>query len=77
MMRNMRNFFIDLSVDGRASDIHTGPKSKDGGLNFRMTQNDSGEVKEVLRVYSTAHEDGSLVTTVWVNGQTYCIETKR
>ena len=44
MPRNVRNFWVDLSVDGRRSDVGTGPVSRSGGLYARFYIRDKGEV---------------------------------
>jgi len=45
--RAVRNWFLDVEVDGR-SPIQTGPKGKDGGFSLRLLQRKEGGVVEVL-----------------------------
>jgi len=47
MPRNVRNFFITVDVDGRPSNVRTGPQRADGGIAIRVQQRDAGEVTEV------------------------------
>lgn len=64
MSRNVRNFWIEVEVDGRRTRISAGPKSKDGGLSVRLFQRDRGEVREVLTIRSTVEVEGRLLRTV-------------
>lgn len=43
MPRSVRNFWIDLNVDGRTS-IGTGPVDPNGGFNITILMRDNGEV---------------------------------
>lgn len=64
MPRNLRNFWIDTDVDGRASKVGTGPASKDGGFDTNIYIRDGGRVEKALTIYGTAHADGSLTLRV-------------
>lgn len=59
-MRNVRNWWLDLTVDGRASDVSTGPTGKDGGFMLTIKQRDGDEPSEVLTVWAKAARDGTL-----------------
>lgn len=52
-MRNVRNFWIEVEVDGRKEKIETGPRNADGGfmitIGMRTKKGDMGENK--LKVY--------------------------
>ena len=67
MPRVVRNFWVDLSVDGRKPDISTGPKRGDGELSLTLSQNHDGEVRQVLKVESEVKPNGRLITFVSVN----------
>lgn len=61
----MRNFWIDGSVDGRATDITGGPRAKDGGLSLTIAQRDEGTSLEVVKIYCYyAFHTDELVTIV-------------
>lgn len=45
MPRNVRNFWIDLSVDGRKATVETGPRRRDGGFSARIFIRDKGDVR--------------------------------
>ena len=63
MPRNVRNFWVDLSVDGRKSDVGTGPRAKDGGMIARFYIRDKGEVKNAVTV-RCYERDGTLTLVV-------------
>ena len=47
MPRNVRNFWIDLEVDGRTR-VQTGPRTKDGGFASTIYMRDKGSVQAAL-----------------------------
>lgn len=63
---NVRNFWVDLSVDGRQNDVGTGPRSKDGGMLARFFIRDDGEVKAAITVRCDVMGD-KLTLTVYDN----------
>lgn len=60
MPRNVRNFWLQLSVDGRETKVETGPQSKDGGFDLEILMRNRGEIERPIRVMGIAREDGSL-----------------
>ena len=64
MPKNVRNFWIDLNVDGRQNIIGTGPKSRDGGLKLTLCQRNEGCVDKVLEINCYCGSDGQLHTRV-------------
>lgn len=46
MPRNVRNFLIDLDVDGMASHIVTGPRGRDEGFSTRIRYRENGNVSD-------------------------------
>lgn len=80
MPRNVRNFWVDLSVDGRANDIGTGPRSKDGGMDLDLYIRDKGHVVKALMIRCyVAYVDGALMMQVrdGEGGVIHTIETTR
>ena len=62
MPRNVRNFWINLVVDGRESLIGTGPIGADGGFHMTINIRQDGEIsKEYLALSGVANYDGELV----------------
>ena len=49
MPRNVRNFWLDLSVDGR-NHVGTGPARGDGGFSLSIAQRADGDVTSPVRV---------------------------
>ena len=43
MPKNVRNFWIELEVDGRKTKIATGPRSKDGGFKLILKMRENGK----------------------------------
>ena len=68
MPRIVRNFWVDLKVDGRKSKIGTGPKSRFDGLAIDLQQR-SGKTIAKKYVAIRCHEErGSLCTRVELRG---------
>lgn len=61
MPRNVRNFWITLNIDGRETQIATGPVRKDGGFNLSVKMRDEGEILTALHVTGQATKDGALI----------------
>lgn len=79
MPRNVRNFWIDLSVDGNSSRVETGPRAKDGGFNMTILIRDKGGVERAMEVSGHALSDGRLRLVARVSGQPaeLTVETER
>jgi len=78
MPRNVRNFWIDLNVDGR-SNIATGPKCSGGGFTQTVYVRNNGEVHVAGTIRGEIHADDT-ITMVWHprGGQPVVLsETKR
>jgi len=61
MPRNVRNFWIELEVDGRKQRIATGPVSKGGGFSLTVKMRDQGEIITALSVEGVACSDNTLI----------------
>lgn len=65
MPRNVRNFWIDANIDGRASTLSGGPKSSGGGMRLSILQRERGSISERgITVGCQVHDDGILRTFV-------------
>lgn len=64
MPGNVRNFWIELDVDGSKSRVETGPRGKDGGFTLVVLMRDSGGIVRALEVVGHAWPDGRLVVDV-------------
>lgn len=76
MPRNVRNFWIELDVDGRKTKISTGPVRKDGGFRLKIFQRNLGRVMEVVNISGVADGE-ALVIDGTENGSQIRIETRR
>lgn len=68
MPRNVRNFWIDLDVDGRASRVSTGPRRKDGGFQLDIKMRTEGDIFNPVTIYGRANPDGTLSLKIFDNG---------
>jgi len=62
--RNIRNFWIELSVDGKSTRVAAGPSARDGGFSLRILMRDRGGVVEAMEVIGRAIPDGRLVLKI-------------
>ncbi len=46
MPRNVRNFWIEIEVDGKKEKIATGPKAADGGFTMKIFVRENGNVSD-------------------------------
>lgn len=56
----LRNFWIELDVDGRKTPIATGPSRKDGGFSLDVHMRYHGDSLHVLTVEGQVDPDGAL-----------------
>jgi hypothetical protein len=66
--RSMRNFWVTLSVDGKASQVATGPSRADGGFSLTVLMRDSGGAVKAMDVAGLVRRDGKL--ELQVDGKT-------
>lgn len=64
MPRNVRNFWIELVVDGKKTKIATGPVSKTGGFELTIKARNEGEILPCYWVRGLASDSGDLKITV-------------
>jgi hypothetical protein len=90
MPRNVRNFWIELDVDGRRNNIETGPVRKDGGFSETIRIRNRGSISsttleirgyvdssgEVLSL-SAAFVSRSVVGSIATQGQEIKIDLQR
>ena len=60
MPRNVRNFWLELDIDGRKSRVATGPVGRDGGFNMTILVRDQGDIKRAARITGRANDAGDL-----------------
>lgn len=61
MPRNVRNFWIELDVDGSKSRVETGPRNKEGGFSMVIRQRDGGDISTALVLRGYVLSNGQLV----------------
>ena len=71
MPRNVRNFWVELDVDGRKSKVAAGPVSKDGGFNLTVKMRDGGEIIKPLAVRGWVRVGGKLA--LFINGEEHIV----
>jgi hypothetical protein len=62
--RNVRNFWIELKVDGKAEPIECGPRNKDGGFQMTIYQRDAGAVATAFEIIGEADSEGRLTVEI-------------
>ncbi len=62
--RNVRNFWLELDVDGRSTRIAAGPVARDGGFDLVIKMRSAGDVVETVHVTGRADQDGALTLRV-------------
>lgn len=60
MPRNVRNFWIKLTVDGKQGRIETGPKARDGGFSLVVLMRDKGGISRAASIEGHALSDGRI-----------------
>lgn len=60
MPRNVRNFWVELDVDGSKKQIASGPQKADGGINIRILQRDNGGIITALVINGIVTRDGEI-----------------
>lgn len=60
MPRNVRNYWLEAVIDGRASKFSAGPASKDGGFSLKIFMRNDGSASHALTVSGRADPEGKL-----------------
>lgn len=68
-MRNVRNFWLNLRVDGRSTTVETGPASATGGMRGTISQRHQGTVADATLDIECNGTGTTLRTFVTVRGQ--------
>lgn len=59
----VRNFWLDADIDGRATMLGGGPRSKDGGMDITVYQRNEGGILTAFR-FRCREFNGALTTEV-------------
>lgn len=68
MIKNVRNWWVELDVDGRATRTATGPRKPNGGFDVTVFQRDGEDPVVALTVSGIARQDGTLTLKVQDKG---------
>ena len=77
MPRCVRNFFLKLRVDGKKTEVSTGPRGKTGGFRCRLLMRSGGEVHNEEVILEGQERDGLLHLTIYTNGGTIFTRTTK
>lgn len=79
MPANVRNFWIELYVDGSKTQVATGPRAKNGGFSLTIRQRDKGGIITAIKVRGWVTHNGYLVVEASATGheETLTVETTR
>lgn len=67
MPRNVRNFWLNLCVSGRKSNVETGPRSASGGFDLEILMRENGSISDeriVIQGRVVPDSDGQLIEIV-------------
>jgi len=64
MPRALHNFQIEGRIDGRATPISAGPRSKTGGFSLKIKIRDQGRIARAADIEGIAAEDGTLTVRI-------------
>jgi hypothetical protein len=67
--RTVRNFWLDINVDGKKAGIGTGPRSRDGGFRCRVLMRSNGRILDEELMIDGIVVNGLLKLRVWNGGE--------
>lgn len=68
MPRNVRNFWLELRVDGATTAVETGPRAANGGFRLTILQRSKGDIVRALEVEGR-NVNGELVLRATIPNQ--------
>jgi hypothetical protein len=77
MPRNVRNFWITGSIDGRKSSFASGPVRRDGGFELTVKMRDRGGIITAVDLRGYAENEKLLLWVQDKNGNELNVETRR
>lgn len=63
----IRNFWLDVNIDGRKTNLEGGPRSRFGGFLARINQRDRGSITTPIEIEGI-EDDGELVVKIYIEG---------
>lgn len=74
MPRIVRNFWIELEVDGKKTKVATGPRNRNGGFTLNIKVRENGEIStKSVKITGTATGNGKL----YILGETFGVASGR
>jgi len=70
MPRNVRNWWVEVEIDGRKSRFAGGPQAKGGGFWLVIRQRDKGEIVVACEIEGKVGTDGKLALVIEPRGAT-------
>lgn len=65
-MKTVRNFWLEAEVDGKATKIAGGPRSKRGGMKIRLLNRENGKISgRSIEIECKLNEKGELVVVAF------------
>ena len=61
MPRNVRNFWVEMDVDGKRTQVATGPRRADGGFRLNIWMRDKGHVRKALTIGGWTEKDDEVL----------------
>ncbi len=77
MPRNVRNFWIEAEVDGKATPVAFGPKNADGGFTLTVKMRDNGGSLAPVHIEGNTSVEGELTLWININGSLHTVTTRR
>lgn len=77
MPRNVRNFWIELNIDGKKTQIATGPIRKDGGFSLSIKMRDRGEILRAGTITGDVLPGERLSLVADLRGEITTVQTAR
>jgi len=74
MPRNVRNSWVELDVDGRASTIATGPRRTNGTMTATFYLRNNGDVVRVLTVRQFVEDDGTITFAIAQTPESHALQ---
>ena len=73
----MRNFWIEVEIDGRKTMLKGGPRNKDGGFDLKLYQRQDGHSVCVLELRGVSYDEDKLETHISYRSINDMIATRR
>lgn len=68
MPRIVRNFWITLDVDGKKTQVKTGPRSRGGGFSCDIQMRTDGGIHDGMIQLAGREKNGVLTLTIYADG---------